>query len=99
MCAQNPILGRQVFILEEQFLVDQTGDESEQPNPFVALSENSMKWPIGAAFSISATSAADTLGAPRVWRAAPRVKGTGIFSPREGRVGDAVGEVPENPWN
>jgi hypothetical protein len=33
--AQNPILGRQVFILEEQFLVDQTGDVSEQPERIV----------------------------------------------------------------
>jgi hypothetical protein len=35
VCAQNPILGRQILILEEQFSVDQTGDVSEQPNPFV----------------------------------------------------------------
>jgi hypothetical protein len=35
VCAQNSIFCSQVFILEEQFLVDQTGDVSEQPNPFV----------------------------------------------------------------
>jgi hypothetical protein len=35
VCAQNSIFSRQVFILEEQFLVDQAGHVGEQAYPFV----------------------------------------------------------------
>jgi hypothetical protein len=35
VCAQNYIFCCQVFILEEQFLVDETGHVGEQTYPFV----------------------------------------------------------------
>ena len=35
MCAQNAIFCSQVFVLEKQFLIDQTGDLGEQAYPFV----------------------------------------------------------------
>jgi hypothetical protein len=35
VCAQNSIFCCQVFILEEQFLVDQAGHVGEQTYPFV----------------------------------------------------------------
>ena len=31
----NPILGCEVFILEQEFLIDQPGDVRQQPSPFV----------------------------------------------------------------
>jgi hypothetical protein len=35
MGAQNPILRRQILVLQQQFLIDEAGDVSEQPHPFV----------------------------------------------------------------
>jgi hypothetical protein len=35
VCAQNAIFCSQVFVLEKQFLIDQTGDVGEQAYPFV----------------------------------------------------------------
>jgi hypothetical protein len=37
VCAQNSIFCSQVFIPEEQFLVDQTGHVGEQAYPFVLV--------------------------------------------------------------
>jgi hypothetical protein len=33
--SENPILGCEVFILEQEFLIDQAGDVRQQPSPFV----------------------------------------------------------------
>ena len=35
----NPILGCEVFILEQEFLIDQPGDVRQQPSPFVVWHE------------------------------------------------------------
>src|SRR5262245_45901426 len=40
MRAQNSILGREIFALKEQSLVDQTGYVRQQPRPFVVLQVN-----------------------------------------------------------
>jgi hypothetical protein len=37
MGAQNPVLRCQVFVLQEQFLVDQTGHLVQQSQPLVVL--------------------------------------------------------------
>ena len=34
MCAQNSILGSQILVLDEQFLVDEAGNVREQAYPF-----------------------------------------------------------------
>jgi len=36
---ENPILGREVFILEQEFLIDHPGDVRQQPSPFVVWHE------------------------------------------------------------
>jgi hypothetical protein len=33
MCPQDPILGGQVFVLEEEFLIDQAAHVRQQPRP------------------------------------------------------------------
>ena len=37
MRLQNPVLGGEVFILQEEFLIDQTGHVCQQPYPFVVV--------------------------------------------------------------
>jgi hypothetical protein len=37
--SENPILGCEVFILEQEFLIDQPRDVRQQPSPFVLWHE------------------------------------------------------------
>jgi hypothetical protein len=37
--SENPILGCEIFILEQEFLIDQPGDERQQASPFVVCHE------------------------------------------------------------
>jgi len=37
--SENPILDREVFILEQEFLIDQPGDVRQQTSPFVLWHE------------------------------------------------------------
>ncbi len=33
MCLQNPVLGRQILILQQEFLIDQSGNVVQEPRP------------------------------------------------------------------
>jgi hypothetical protein len=37
--SENSILGREVFILQQEFLIDQAGDVRQQASPFVVWHE------------------------------------------------------------
>jgi len=39
MSAKDAILGREVFILKQEFLINQPGDVRQQPSPFVLWHE------------------------------------------------------------
>ena len=39
MSAEDTILGCEVFMLEQEFLIDQPGDVRQQPSPFVLWHE------------------------------------------------------------
>jgi hypothetical protein len=37
--SENPLLGCEVIILKQEFLIDQVGDVRQQPSPFVVCDE------------------------------------------------------------